>query len=178
MRTNMILSDIKADIKRWCLYNKKDINIVTVFRYMLFPPHRKLVAFRCKNGGVIFRILKKVLNLSAPFCTFFLPYGRNHQHLGSGMLVMHGFSTIINCKSMGKNCTIYQQVTIGATEKGCPIIGDNVTIYSGAKIIGNVIVGDNVIVGANAVVTKNVPCNAVVAGVPAKVIKLQTVFKF
>ena len=54
--------------------------------------------------------------------------------------------------------------------KGHPVIGDNVVAYAGAKIIGNVHVGNNVVIGANAVVTKDVPDNAVVVGVPAKVI--------
>ncbi len=51
-----------------------------------------------------------------------------------------------------------------------PVIGDNVYIGSGAKIIGSVNVGNNVAIGANAVLTKDVPDNAVVVGVPAKVI--------
>jgi serine O-acetyltransferase len=76
-----------------------------------------------------------------------------------------------------ENCTIYHQVTfggkvIGDAQKGnYPIIGNNVTIFAGAKLIGNVRIGDNAIIGANSVVNKDVPENSVVAGVPAKVIK-------
>lgn len=51
-----------------------------------------------------------------------------------------------------------------------PIIGDNVMLFSGCKILGDVKIGNNVVVGANAVVVKDVPDNAVVAGVPAKVL--------
>ena len=54
--------------------------------------------------------------------------------------------------------------------KGSPIIGNNVLLFAGAKIIGNVRIGNNVVVGANAVVTHDVPDNAVVVGIPAKVI--------
>lgn len=72
---------------------------------------------------------------------------------------------------MGKNCTIFQQTTIGATEKGTPTLGDNVTIYCGAKVLGNISIGNNVVIGANAVVVKDVPDNVVVAGVPAKIIR-------
>jgi serine O-acetyltransferase len=50
------------------------------------------------------------------------------------------------------------------------IIGDNVILFSGAKVIGNVCIGNNVVVGANAVVLNDIPDNAVVAGVPAKII--------
>lgn len=72
---------------------------------------------------------------------------------------------------LGNNCTVFHNVTLGQNKDKYPIIGNNVIIYSGAKIIGNVRVGDNAIIGANAVVTKNVPKNAIVGGVPAKIIK-------
>lgn len=72
---------------------------------------------------------------------------------------------------IGDNCTIYQQVTLGKEKEKFPIIGNNVTIYSGAKVIGNVKVGNNAIIGANAVVTKDVPDNCVAVGIPARIIK-------
>lgn len=75
------------------------------------------------------------------------------------------------CKKNGKNCKIFQQVTIGYNGDEQPIIGDNVVVCCGAKIIGGVKVGNNVIIGANAVVCKDIPDNVVVAGVPAKIIK-------
>lgn len=75
---------------------------------------------------------------------------------------------------IGSNCRIYQGVTIGQSKGKYPHIGDNVIIYPGAKVIGDIRVGDNSIVGANAVVTKNVPTNTIVAGIPAKVLKPRT----
>lgn len=64
-----------------------------------------------------------------------------------------------------------QNVTIGSTRgKGVPVIGNNVMLCAGSKIVGNVKVGNNVVVGANAVVVKDVPDNSVVVGVPAKII--------
>lgn len=66
---------------------------------------------------------------------------------------------------------IYQNVTIGQKNNIYPKIGNNVTIYAGAVIIGNVKVGNNVIIGANSVVTHDIPDGCVVAGVPAKIIK-------
>lgn len=92
--------------------------------------------------------------------------------IGSGLFIQHGFATIIMAKSIGKNCWINQQVTIGYTDRtSAPIIGDGVTINAGAKVLGNITVGDNVTIGANAVVIKNVPSNCTVVGVPAYIIR-------
>lgn len=73
---------------------------------------------------------------------------------------------------IGKNVTIYQQVTIGENGfgSGAAVIGDNVVIGAGAKIIGPVTIGDDVVVGANAVVTKDISKNQVVGGIPAKIL--------
>ena len=73
---------------------------------------------------------------------------------------------------MGKNCKIYQQVTIGYNHRlEAPVLGDNVEVCCGAKIIGGVRIGDNVLIGANSVVLKDIPSNCVVAGVPARIIR-------
>lgn len=82
----------------------------------------------------------------------------------------HGIKSIFISGSarFGKNCTIFQQVTIGSNTLsdskgvGAPVIGDNCYIGAGAKIVGNVRVGNGVRVGANAVVFKDVPDNATV----------------
>ncbi len=64
-------------------------------------------------------------------------------------------------------------MTIGGRsgKENVPVIGNDVYIATGAKILGDIKVGNNVIIGANAVVIKDVPDNCVVAGVPAKIIK-------
>ncbi len=77
---------------------------------------------------------------------------------------------------IGKNCTIYQNVTIGKKKFGFienkhTIIGDNVTICANACIIGDLNIGNNAIIEAGAVVLEDVPDNAYVAGNPAKVIE-------
>lgn len=95
--------------------------------------------------------------------------------IGPGFYIGHfgGISVSPHCK-IGKNCNISQGVTIGTGGRGerhgAPDIGDNVYIGPGAKLFGRIRVGNNVAVGANAVVTKDVPDNAVVAGVPARAI--------
>ena len=94
------------------------------------------------------------------------------EDVGGGFIIQHGFSTIINAKKIGKNCKIFQQVTIGYNGSEQPILGDNVTVCCGAKVLGDVHIGNNVVIGANAVVVKDVPDNVVVAGVPARIINV------
>ena len=95
--------------------------------------------------------------------------------IGSGLSIGHFGGIIINEKcTIGANLTISQGVTLGKSNrgknKGYPIIGNNVYIGPGAKIIGNIKIGDNVAIGANCVVTKNIPNDSVVVGVPGVVI--------
>jgi len=101
-----------------------------------------------------------------------------HTKIGSGLFLGHTGGIVVNFKVViGKNCNISHQVTLGianrGTHKGVPIIGDNVYIGPGAKIIGDINIGNNVAIGANCVVTKDVPDNAVVVGVPGKVISYE-----
>ena len=89
--------------------------------------------------------------------------------IGGGVYVVHGDGVYLNVNSIGKNFTVYQGVTLGADAvNGKPTVKDNVIVYAGAKVFGNIVLNDNCIVGANAVVTHNVRQDEVVAGVPAR----------
>lgn len=98
--------------------------------------------------------------------------------IGENLFIDHGIGVVIGETTIiGDNVTIYQGVTLGGTgkEKGKrhPTIEDNVYIGSGAKILGNIVIGENSKVGANAVVINDVPKNTTVVGIPA-IIKKQT----
>lgn len=90
--------------------------------------------------------------------------------IGGGLYIQHGFSTIITAEKIGKNCRIYQQVTIGYKEDRCPVLEDNVSVTCGAKVLGGITMHANSLAAAGAVVVKDVPENAIVGGEPTKVL--------
>lgn len=100
-------------------------------------------AFNCASMGTH-------RNLGAKFATPpNLPHGLN------GIIVSHNVV-------VGKNCTIFHQVTIGEGRGGAPVIGDNVMIGAGAKLVGGIRIGNNVRIGAGCVVMQDVPDNTTV----------------
>jgi len=76
---------------------------------------------------------------------------------------------------IGDNVVLFQGVTLGGTGKETgkrhPTIGHNVVVGTGAKVLGNIIIGDNSYIGANAVILKSAPANSTVVGVPGRVTK-------
>jgi len=93
--------------------------------------------------------------------------------LGPGLVILHSFGIVINSEvRAGRDLTLEHGVTIGAEKGKSPVLGDNVFVGAGAKIIGPVRVGSNVKIGANAVVTRDLPDGATAVGVPARVIKI------
>jgi serine O-acetyltransferase len=94
--------------------------------------------------------------------------------VGKGLTIWHWGSIIVNPNvTMGENAQLNPGVIIGHKNDGTrpPTIGDNVFVGGGAKIIGPICVGNNVFIAPNAVVVKDIPDFAVVAGIPAKIIK-------
>ena len=94
--------------------------------------------------------------------------------MGRGVFIDHGMGIVIGeTAEVGNNVSLLQGVTLGGTstkrEKRHPTLRDNVTVGSGAKIIGAITIGENSRVGAGSVVVRDVPPNAVVVGVPGRV---------
>lgn len=98
--------------------------------------------------------------------------------IGSDFFIDHGAGVVIGETAVvGNNVTLYSGAVLGGTslkhEKRHPTLGNDVIVGSGAKILGPIIIGDNVRIGANSVVINNVPPNCVVVGVPGKIVEKQ-----
>ncbi len=114
---------------------------------------------------LIYHLMFLVYNSSIPFKA---QIGRGTRFGYGGMgVVIHERSRI------GEHCVISQQVTIGgrAGHRNPPRVGSRVYVGAGAKIIGDINIGDECVIGVNSVVMQSVPDRSVVAGIPARVIK-------
>ena len=96
--------------------------------------------------------------------------------IGPGLILPHTQGIVLGAASIGRNVTIYQQVTLGALEADFrfdpslrPTVEDDVVLAAGAKVLGGVRVGSRSTVGANAVVLCDVPAQHLAVGVPARV---------
>lgn len=95
--------------------------------------------------------------------------------IGGGLMLPHPNGVVIHpMTTIGPNCMIFQQVTLGTNREGgghVPRVGGHVDIGPGARILGAVVLGDHAVVGANAVVLRDVPEGRVAVGVPARILE-------
>lgn len=97
--------------------------------------------------------------------------------IGPGIFIDHGMGVVIGeTTEIGENVTIYQGVTLGGTgkERGKrhPTLGNNVVVGVGAKVLGNIKIGDHVKIGGGSVVIHPVPDDCTVVGVPAEIVRI------
>jgi serine O-acetyltransferase len=90
--------------------------------------------------------------------------------IGPGLRLIHPINVLIGQHvEIGEDCLIFNDVTLGSGQE-MPKIGNNVTIYPGARVLGRVVIGDNAVIGANCVVMKDIPSNSVLLAAPGRVI--------
>ena len=162
---------IEMDVKRWREIDGTDFGFFQSLNlYLTYKKEfRNLILHRLKHPS------KSPLTLMHYVITrmLFRPMESLYiytKDIGGGLYIQHGFATIISAKKIGENCRIYQQVTIGYKGEDSPVLEDNVSVTCGAKVLGKVTMHSGSLAAAGAVVVKDVPENAIVAGVPAKVI--------
>ena len=154
----------ERDLIRWKKIYKLNMKNWRALGWLLYrkPEFRNLLIYRNRDR-IFFRTWIKLF--FKPIDTLYI----EAEEIGGGLFIQHGFSTMIAAKYIGEDCWINQQVTIGY--KGSetpPVIGNNVMITCGAKVLGNIKAGNNAVIGANAVVVKDVEAGAVMVGIPAK----------
>lgn len=99
--------------------------------------------------------------------------------IGRRFFIDHGMGVVIGeTTEIGDDCLLYQGVTLGGTGKECgkrhPTLGNHVVVGTGAKVLGNILIGDYARIGAGSVVIHPVPDNSTVVGIPGKVVRTRT----
>jgi serine O-acetyltransferase len=143
---------------------------------LLYPGLHALVYYRIAH--VLYKMklffLARLLSQSARFFTGIEIHPG--AKIGKRFFIDHGLGVVIGETAIvGDDVLLYQGSTLGGTGivkgKRHPTIGNNVVIGAGAKVLGNIVIGDNSYIGANAVVVKDVPSNSTVVGIPGRITK-------
>ena len=167
-----LIEDFKY--KSHCYYMHSNLN--GVLRVMLNDGALAIILYRLgqmfeRNGLSIINSLINSISKVITGCVI----GRK-ANFGPGFVLMHPIGVVINSGVLGgEKIVIESGVVIGAARNGMPIevpvIGNNVFIGSGAKILGGITVGNNTKIGANAVVLNSIPDGKTVVGIPARIIE-------
>lgn len=169
---------LREDLKRWEVRSPKDFFYACfelgILATILYRISRALFLIRISILKLICRIVAFLIDkFLEVFLSISLAAGTD---IGPGLYIGHtGVIRIHPDVKAGKNLSIGQLVTIGTKgpgyDQGVPVVGDNVYIGVGAKVLGAIKIGNNVKIGANAVVLSDIPDNCTAVGIPAKVVK-------
>lgn len=170
-----LLATIVADLRRkalWCYESDRPAALIKV---LLTDGTPAMILYRLMQWSRRYHLapLEMIFNkLNATCCNCIIGRGAE---FGPGFVLIHATGIVINGRVRGgSNILIEHQVTIGAERRQMPIIGDDVFIGGGAKVIGSLTIGDGARIGANAVVVGDVPPHTTVVGVPARVVRCRT----
>ena len=172
---------LKADLRRqWLLLNGNSGTKPSIFRLWIgLVSPRFLPVLLCRLAHWFFLMRLSLVAKFFSLLNFFL-FGIEiavRCPIGPGLFFPHTQGTVIGAWRIGCNATIFQGVTLGArevdfsySEAGRPLLGDDVTVGSGAKVLGGVSIGDRVRIGANSVVLDSIPVGELAVGAPARVV--------
>lgn len=137
------------------------MNMINFYNFFSRFRFRGFYFFAYPYKVLVFLIFNSICPLTASI-------GRKTRFMYGGIgCVIHKNAVIGDCVAIGQGVTIGRSLAQGA-----PVIGSNVYIGAGARILGSITIGDNVIIGANAVVNCDMPSNCIVAGVPARIVRV------
>jgi serine O-acetyltransferase len=173
-QTVKLLPTIRADLRakaRWCYESDR---WTAVLKVLLTDGTMAMILYRLMQWARRWHLspLEMLFNrLNAICCSCIIGRGAE---FGPRLVFIHAAGVFINGRVYGgSDIYIEHQVTIGAERRQNPILGDNIFIGAGAKIVGTVTIGDEVRIGANAVIFHDVPPCATVAGNPARIVALR-----
>jgi serine O-acetyltransferase len=123
-----------------------------------------------RRGNILCRVYQMMQEIMNHRLALKLGFSIPKNVFGAGLCIVHYGTIVVSpLAKIGDNCRIHPSTSIGYYN-GAPTIGNNVYIGPGAKLFGQITIGDNVTIGANAVVNSDVPDNVTVGGIPAKII--------
>lgn len=168
----------KQDVQRWIALergnNSDKVTLPTTLKLLYrHMPLRATAWFRLANWckchhirmfpSLIQRRILRVYGLD-------IMAGMN---VGGGLYIAHPYGITLYAQHIGRNCSVIGASTVGVNKEwGPPVIGANVFIGAGARVLGSIHVGNDVKIGANAVVLNDVPDGATLVGIPAKIISI------
>lgn len=147
---------------------------------MMYPYSKRLLKSirdyksHAERPGLIHKLLRKYARLRHLFWTVVTASDIDpRMQFEDDLMLPHPTGVVIHGDAViGRNCMIMQQVTLGMTAEGkTPTVGNDVYIGAGAKILGNVRIGDGARIGAQAVVLSDVPAHCTAVGIPARIIR-------
>ncbi|MBV8556792.1 MAG: serine acetyltransferase [Planctomycetaceae bacterium] len=163
---------IGADLRRKALWCYESDRPVALLKVLLTDGTPAMILYRLMQWSRRWRLapLEILFNkLNAVCCNCIIGRGAE---FGPGLVLIHSTGVVINGRVRGgSNVLIEHQVTIGAERRQNPVIGDDVFLGAGAKVLGPVSIGDGARIGANAVVVDDIPPHCTVVGIPARVVR-------
>ena len=163
----LIASDFQAKAQ-WCYQSR---GFRAVLKALCTDGSAAMILYRLMQASRRYRLwpLEMISNKSiAVFCQCIIGRGAD---FGPGFVLIHANGVVINGRVRGgRNVFIEHQVTLGAEKRQSPVLGDDVFIGAGAKIIGDVFLGSGCRIGAGAVVLMDVPPGASAVGNPARIV--------
>lgn len=167
---------IATDLRRKALWLYESDRWTAVLKVLCTDGTLAMILYRLMQWSRRYRLipLEMLFNKLNAVCSNCI-IGRGAE-FGPGFVLIHATGVVINGMVRGgSNAYIYHQVTIGADRKGAAVIGDNVFIGAGAKVIGPVTIGDGARIGANAVVLHDIPPHVTAVGIPARIVRSRSV---
>lgn len=169
-----MFSVIRQDLQ--AVFDRDPAARTTLEVFLTYAGFQALLAYRVAHRlwKMQFRLLGRLVSQGARWVTGVeIHPGAS---IGHGFFIDHGMGVVIGeTTEIGDYVTLFQGVTLGGTgkEKGKrhPTLGNHVVVGSGAKVLGDIRIGDSVKIGANSVVLRSVPSNSTVTGIPGRIVK-------